>query len=455
MTEDTLQRVRDATEGSEERLDGWRDNFDRQVTNILTDLINVPGEHDFTPERLRYYKDGTRVFLEYGDDATYSESTTGHMLTPGSDQTLTLKLAERTAYPVGYDLWPSMAYQIQGTLSAGDSVGWGYGEIDLANFDPSTRTWSGSTADGYFIIHTQDTGLGEAFLLGVRDGTVWGEERITRNRAADVLSIIEARLNWYDVGPAVFRETYTNGDSAGVSPQVNRSMGAISADDGKAAATGSQRPQFSIHQATGNSGLVLEAGSMSIKSSGLADYQFKNKGHSMDLENTNTTRGTYQVCGAIRGDPDRPTVKLRIPEFEIISTPGTEVNWTRVMIISVDASETDISFPADHADAVPVEHSKQNSIVEEVEDNTATGPVEDDAGTDASGPTTANTMTNPGGYQLGRESVTPEGVGAQTTVTSGQQVGNRSVYDTDIALLLVDSDTAGTVEIDVTTEQNS
>lgn len=74
---------------------------------------------------------------------------------------------------------------------------------------------------------------------------------------------------------------------------------------------------------------------------------------------------------------------------------------------------------------------------------------------DVSGATLSNAGTNPGGYQIGRESVTPEGSGAQTQTTAGEQIGNRNLYDLDWALLPVDSDTAGTVEVDINTSQNS
>lgn len=442
----------DLEEAVSAAIEAYSDNFDRLVTNELTDLINVPGEKDFTPERLRYYKDGTRRFLQYGTDANYSESPAGHLLEPDAGQTLTLKLAERATYPVGFDLWPSASYRLTQAPQSGDRVGWGFGEIDLANFDPSTNTWSGTTADGYFAIHTADTGLSSVLLAGVRDGTIFDSRVVDRQKAADILTILEARLNWYDVGPAVFRETFTDIGANPLYPQQNEPIGAVASDDGKAAAIGSHRAQFAIHQASGNSGLGLEAGSMAVKSSGAPNYQFKTKGHSMDLDVTNGTEGTYQVCGALRSDPGRPTIKLRIPSIEIISTPDSSTTRTRVLLIAVDPSETDASFPSD---ATPEEHNAANSVVEQMEDNTLTGPVEDDAGTDVSGSTTANTMTNPGGYQVGRDSVTPEGSGSKTKVVSETQVGNRSVYDTDVCLILVDANTTGTCEIDVLTEQNS
>lgn len=440
-----------------EYLDEARDHFGRASTNIVEDLINVPGEHDYTPERLRYYKDGSRAYLCYGDDPTYAETSQGHLLQPVSDQTLTLTLAERTAYPVGYDLWPSMSYRVSQMPQSGDVVGGGYGVIDLANFDPATISYSGSDADGYFWYHTEDTGLDEVVLALVASGEVLHSQRESLPKAASTMSILETRLNWYSVGPATTQQSYTNIDDYPDEPQRNVDVGAVANDDGTASDLGSHRTVMSIHQASGNTGLELEAGSTAIKASGEPAYQFKTKGHSMDLTVTDDTAGVYEVCGAIRQQPSRPEVKLAMPDVNIISTPGASTTRTRVLLTAVGEGETDApsAFPSTHLDAVPVEHNAANSVVEEVEDNTLVGPVEDDENTDASGPATANTMTNPGGYQIGRESITPEGTGTQTQLFQGDQIGRRKLYDTDVCLILVDATTTGTCEIDVTTQQNS
>ena len=172
----------------------------------------------------------------------------------------------------------------------------------------------------------------------------------------------------------------------------------------------------------------------------------------MDLENTNTTEDTYEVCAAMRIDPNRENVHLRITKLDIITTPGSETTRTRVLFLAVDSTQTNatnLTFSA------PVEHSESNSVLREVEDNTITGPFLDAGTADTSGATLSNTGTNPGGYQLARDSVSVEGTGSKTTVSGSEQAGNRQLYAGDILLVLVDASSAGTVEIDVATEQNS
>lgn len=429
-----------------------RDNFDRQVANPLLDLIDVAGEKQFTPERLRYYKDGSPVFLQYGTDPTYSETDQGHRLQPGSGQTLTLRTAEKTAYQVGFDLWPTMSRVVNQAPQAGDVVAGGYGELDLANFDPDTISYTGTDADGYFWYHTAETGLDSMVIAMVDSGTVIDSETVSLEVGAGVFTILEQRLNWYAVGPALFRETYTDKTVDALSPQQNQTVGAVANDDGRGPANGSQRVSLGIHQASGNSGLELEAGSIAVRAPGPVSPQFKAKGHSMDLENTVGTEGTYQVCGAMRIAPTREESKLRITDLAIIKTPGSSVNRTRVLLVAVDPQNTDADTKTFES---PVEHNSANSVLREVEDNTIVGPIEDDAGTDATGATTANTMTNPGGYQLARASVTPEGTGSKTSISEAEGAANRELYPGDIALILVDAETSGTTEVDIITEQNS
>lgn len=427
-----------------------RDNFDRDVANSLSDIIEIAGERDFTPERLRYYKDGTRRFLTYGTDSNYSETTTGHLLEPDADQTLSITTAERSFYAVGNDLWVSLATRLTQAPASGDAVIAGYGDADPTNYDPTTRTWTGTTADGIFGIIDATTGLDSIHEVMVQGGTIVDSNTLDLVVSADTLTIHERRLNWYGVGPSVLRQTFTDRTEHPEQPQQNPTLGAVSNDDGKGFERGSQRPSVAIIQAAGNTGLGLEMGSVGVRTPGPADPNYKTKSHRMSL--TTTTTDTWQVVGAIRGDNDRPGVKLRFPQMDVVSTPDTGVTNTRVIFQAVDPANTD-------ADAktfsTPPEHSVTNSVLEMVEDNSITGPVEDDANTDIDGATTANTMSDPGGYQVAYDAVDTEGTGSKTTAFQGGRTGNRELYDMDIALILAETATAGSIEIDVVTQQNS
>jgi len=440
-------------EGLIRRLfDDTTDNFGRLSVGEITEILDVAGEKDFTPERLRYYKDGSRRFLQYGTDANYSETDAGHLLEPDADQTLTLETTNRTPYPVGADIWPSMARRITQAPQAGDAVGGGFGVIDLANFDPSAISYSGTDADGYFWYHTADTGLSSVLLVVVRNGTILDTFETDLNTAASTLTIIEQRLNCYDVGPSVFRETFTDVADNRNRPQKNVTIGGVANDDGKGSAVFTHRVTMAVSQAAGNTGLGIEAGSIGVKASYDPAYKFKTKNHPMDLTTENSTPGTYEVVGAIRGDPTRPENILTVDAVDIKTTPGPDVTDTTVLIIAVDGSE---SNAVDGDFSTPEEHNPANSIVEIAEDNTLTGPDFEDVGTDIDGPVLAGTMTDPGGYQTGYKSVSTEGTGSKTSTTTGGEVGRREIPDTDLALVLADTSTAGSFTIDAITSQNS
>jgi hypothetical protein len=440
-----------------------RDNFDRNVSNELVGFVDVAAEKPFTPERLRYFKDGTRVFLEYGDDATFTNTDQGFLLQPASDQTLTLRTAEKAAYRVGYDLWPTQAFQINGPLQAGDAVGLGYGELAIGDFDPTAvdpeaenpaaGAYTGTDADGYFRYHTTETGLADALLAEIQRGTVLDSRIVGLQKPADVFTISETRLNCYAVGPAVFRQSFTDIVEFPDSPQANRTIGAVANDDGKGAAEFSHRTTYGIKQGAGNSGLEIEAGSVAVRGPADGEPQFKSKGHSMNLDASNPAE-TYQVAGGLRIDPDRENVKLRVSGLQITNTPGSNVTDTAVLLMAVDSQST--NAPGSGTWSTPIEHNPANSVLQEVEvDQDATtpltGPVEDDPDTDSTGAVLANAMNDPGGYQLGRGSITTD----KKESRSAPGFGNRELYPGDVCLLLVDVSTAGTVEVDVQTLQNS
>lgn len=443
----------DIAEAVEAALKGASDNFDNLVANPLTDLITIPGHQDYTPERRRVSRNGSRVFLQYGSDSRFSETDAGLELQPDAGDTLTINTTERVSYPVGYDIIASLAYQLNQAPQSGDVVAGGYGDPDVGNFDPSTHTYSGSSADGYFWYHTSQTGLTEIFLAEVRDGTIIDSVTVALNTNADVWTRMEQMLNWYDVGPCVFTETYTNVSEGRSDPQQNDQLSSVAKDDGKGPLNGSKRIRVQIHQDASNSGLVVEAGSMAVQVPGRFDFIYKTKDHTMDLDASNTTDETYEVVGAIRGDPSRPLVSARINNIEVSNTPS-DTAGAEVLVQAIDPSSTnygDVDFET------PAEHSSANSIIEDVVGNTdggnsPTGPDADAAGTDSTGAATANTMTNPGGYQVGRTKVNQQ---KKTSTSESGKEKDRVLTDTDVALVLIDATETGVYELEVTTRQNA
>jgi len=134
----------------EDQLDLFQrstDNFGRLIANGLRTVVKAPGENDFSPERLEVFSGDTRIQLMYGTDSRYEDNFFGRTLKPGSDESLIARTAQRATYPIGLDLLPSMAFQVNGPIQEGDVVAGGFGEPDLENFDPSSRTWTGTRTE--------------------------------------------------------------------------------------------------------------------------------------------------------------------------------------------------------------------------------------------------------------------------------------------------------------------
>lgn len=427
------------------------DNFGNAIANPMTDLLDVPGHHDYTPERLRLYANGSRVYLQYGTDSRFTETNAGRILAPNSGDTLTLRTGERISYAVGYDLVPSFAWGVNQALQSGDVVAGGYGDPDVDNFDPVSESYSGSSADGYFWILTEDTALDELLLVGVRNGTIFDKVRTTVEKPADIWGRFAQWINWYDVGPCRFIESYTDVDADRENPQQNDTLSSVANDDGKGPLNGSKRARFQIHQDSANSGLELEVGSIGVSIPGRFSYIFKDKEHTQTLDNPTTSADTYEVLGAIRGDPNRPLIQAKISDVAITRTPSTGTS-AELLIIAVDPDSTNF---VDGDFSTPQEHSPKNSIIETAVSTTATGPDAGAAGTDSTGAETAETLTNQGGYQIGRDTINQQGTGSKSTERGSTQSKSRRLYDGDWALLLLDSDEAGTHDVEITTAQNA
>ena len=373
-------------------------NFDQVITNSLETVVKVPGENDIAPERLEVFSGGDRIFLEYGDDSRYSDTEAGRELIPGSDEEVTARSTARATYPVGLDLIPSHAFQINGPIQSGDAVALGFGVPDLANFDPVNIEWSGTTADGVFIIFTEETGTRWAWQVMVQNGTVVDKHNFRYDKDKAQWARTAFLWNWYDNGPAKHIESYTDVEGDRKDPQKNVVKSSVANDDGKGPANGSHRLVQSVYQASGNTGLVLECGSMATQYVGSFPKNLKTKESTISLDVSNTTDGDYEVLGAVKHAEDRETEEMNITGLAFTNIPDSNAD-VEVLIIAVDPSETNFSI-GDFS--TPPERNETNTAYRQATSTTATGPDADAAGTDASGSVTSEVMQNPGGFQIGR-----------------------------------------------------
>lgn len=432
------------------------DNFGRLIANGLRTVVKAPGENDFSPERLEVFSGDTRIQLMYGTDSRYEDTFSGRLLKPGSDEVITCRTAQRATYPIGLDLIPSQAFEINGPVQAGDAVAGGFGIADLENFDPSTREWTGTEADGVMWVITEDEWPDQAYLMMVQNGDVVDEYLIDWETEADIWSRISFLWNWYDKGPAQMVETYTDTSRDRFNPQFNDLKGAVANDDGKGPGKGSHRIFGEVYQASGNSGLELEVGSMATQYVGNFPENLKVKSHTMEVTVDNTTDDTYEVVGAVKHAEGREDEEVSIQNLTFSTLPSTGTD-AEVMAIAVDPSNTNF-VPEDFFK--PPERNEANSAIRHTTESDAAitdaeGPVEDDAGTDASGATQAATMADPGGFQIGRDKENNASQGNESRSSKASIDSNRRLPDGRWALIIVDSNESGTHEIEIRAGENT
>jgi len=171
----------------------------------------------------------------------------------------------------------------------------------------------------------------------------------------------------------------------------------------------------------------------------------------MDFDVTVSDGNSFEAVGAIRLDPNRKINRLKVVNTDIVATPSDTTD-ARCLLFAIDPSSTNIS---DSQFSTPRELSENNSIVETANDNSATMPDAGDAGTDSTGAVTAETVTNPGGYQVGYHGTYSQGQGSSLERNSVSRKGEREIHDTDWAIIAIESDETGTHEVDFITEENT
>jgi len=298
---------------------------------------------------------------------------------------------------------------------------------------------------------TNETGVEQAYLMMLQAGTVVDEYLITWEKPADIWKRISFLWNWYDKGPAQLIETYTDTSRSRKRPQFNELKGA-----GKGPGKGSQRIFGEVYQASGNSGLELEVGSMATQYVGNFPVNLKVKSHTMEVEVSNTSDNTYEVVGAVKHSEGRMDEELSIQNLTFSTLPSTSTD-AEVMAMAVDPSNT--NFSADDF-FTPPERNLENTVVRHTTESDAAitdaeGPVENDSGTDASGAVQAATMTDPGGYQIGRDKENNASQGNTSRSSKSSIEENRRLPDGRWSLILVDSNESGTHEVEIRTGENT
>ena len=394
--EDTLKRLTTTNEG-------WADSFDAQVTHQITNVLDIPSHYRFSPERLRYFENGSRVRPE--DSAKFTDEEADWLLQPANGDTLELFSAERPRYVVGTDASGSLATRTNQALTSGDQL--------RVGFDDKQSPRNAA----YFEIN----GGSDNRLVLERGGTEVASETWTYPDAIDETKPVryEVRYNWYGVGGYRFRLFYT--DEA---EPHNVTVGKLADPD----STSTNDGNFHITQEiTSNStGLELIAGSYGYLVFGDASPTSRSK-KARIIGGTDNYSGTgdYEALAAIRVNPDEANVFAQLAGIEAVPDGGSG----ELVALVFDADDTDASAFTTASSITP-----RNSAIQQT---TNVSQFVNESGT------TVTSSPNPNGYQVGFFATETTGVGStQTRESTGQTREIRPLYEDDVCLFLYKADTA-------------
>lgn len=406
-----------------QKVEEWSDNFGNQVSHGIQNSVDIPSFSTFNAERLRYYKNGSRIReRNLPGESTFTDREQDWLLEPASGDTLELFSAERPRYVVGVDTSASLAAYQQQPLQAGDT--WKFGMTDFQTPENAA----------YFEVN----GDAENRLYLVRGGTEIGEETWEFPEGVDETTPIryEIRFNWYGVGPYDFKLNYTDETANDGERAVNKTVGSVSVSDGKSTNDGNFHIYHSIDASSSN--LEYAAGSMGFlvfSEAKPSDRQKAARITGLDYSGT----GNYEPLAAIRIDPPRGNVFAELSGIEAVPSGGTG----ELLCVVMPADETDAS-PGDFSP--PPAMSDSNSVIQETTAITQFTDSDGNLTTDAA---------DPDGYQVGfyATDVASQGAAKSRQASRGRAVA--PLYEDDQAVFLYkdDDSQARTVNIVYDTNQ--
>lgn len=403
------------------------DAFGKTIADGTTNEADISAEYDFSPERWRLYNNGTRQFVQYGDNTNFTDAADSHNLQPDAGDTMKLETAERFRYVVQYVIKPSGAFQINQDLQSGDYIAFGYGDDDIAN---SSFDSPGPAADGWFL-YSNESIYPQVRVVEYRDGTEVDGETVSLSKGLKIWTRYATEINWYNVGNAKWEETFTK-DGVQINDQIVKS----SNDDGKGPLAGNQHVFFSVKAGTDTDNLELQCGSVGLQTLGNVNAITREKTET--IYGTINTTDTWVPLAAYRVDPDRRDVNVQLDNIDVVSfNSGDDL---RVMALAVDPSNTDASTWS-----TPSQLSAANSVIQEA-DTVTTFP-------DSDGNVVSSTQ-NPGGYQLGFGSWYASGTGSKTNVSSGAKTRKRQISNGDIVVFVGNASATGDYVFENITEQD-
>lgn len=418
-----------------EYFDEIRDAFGNEISRTTRNNADLASHYQYTPERHRLYKNGTRELIHYDVDGSsdLEDNRAGaedvFVLTPSAGDTLQFRSAERFRYTVNYVSQVTQAFAVNQSLSNTD-------DRVTIGLDTSPNI---DLSDGYFLEHLPSHSDTEVDLFIKRNGNVVGDRTtVTLQAAVTAWQRFVNEYSWYNVAGSEWSNTIS-GTFDGENEVRNFKLAEFGVADGDTNAgpggrgpiSGNGHIIYEVEADSSTTGLELFVGSMSFTTLGATPASVKAKGAETDAIDVTQT-DDYEPLFALRRDPNRPNVNVDLRQIEITQGAG------QALAISCNSSEVLDSNGNELADSGfsrPAEHSIQNSVVE-VTNGSYVNQFPNSTGS------TVTTASDPGGYQLAFDS-TRQAQGGQVERTANL-VEKHGIHNQDIAVFLALPDDAAT-----------
>lgn len=418
MSGEHLRQLRRAADQWSESSDA----FGRLIADGTTNRGDLASHFRFTPESYRYYRNGSRVALQYDSTfrdtntdstGTFDDSGDTYTLSPDADDTLILQSAERFRYVVAYESEFSQAWKANRSLEGDEAI-----RIYFDGAEPDQAFGRNSHGIEY------DANGARQFIE--REGSRVREQEVNPEPIT-TWSIYQNIFNWYNVGQKRGSEIYAEGDA-----QQETDLGTISTDRTRGPKVGNGRITVEVDAGSATD-LTVDVGSTGFKNLGQVTAKTRQK--TFEFDATVSTAGEYVPVAALRLKDGYELVTADVLELTPITVQGS----TTFLIQAIDDDNTDASGFSDAPETNPVNNA--------VGVTTSVSTFPDSSGTEVS------SATDPGGYQLAYSNSQTTGKGSGTTTVSEARERRRRLHDMDVAVVLANAASTGDLEFTISTEQ--
>lgn len=400
----------------------WSDAFGNQVAN-RTNVLDIASHYPYNPERWRLFVDGSRVFPEYGSVSQYNHAGDIHELKPAAGETVTFETAERPRYVVGYELAWTAAFLLNQSLQSGDSI-----KIGLYDGD-----------NGWYMEQDGSHADDEAdFVLERNNSEVYREEDVDIHLPTTTKGRLKLQTGWYDVTRNIWERSFPDGQN-----QANRQIGVFGSTD-QGSEVGNLPAHFEVTASGSTSNLILNAGSTSLINLGDTTPLKRSKQHNFTV-NLDAT-GSWVPLWAARTQPDKEIINTQLVDVAINEFGGSaDVEVSIQAFDPTKVADSGGNQLEDSDFSTPALFSSQNNTIETT---TNVEQVADQNGT------LQTSMSDPGGFQIGHDTLTTATGNAITSNEGGAVVAKRPIYGRDIGVFLAKSSTTGDITMSIRYEQD-